>query len=113
MVFSPHMSHIARFFLLSGLVRLALLSQVSVLTNRFDPCTTAANTRETVLTSGNVKPSSFGRLFSYYVDGAVYAQPLYVPSVDITGKGSHNVVYIATMNDKVYAFDADHAGPSL
>ncbi len=107
------MRHIPRLFLLNGFIAIALESQVSVLMSRYDSCTTAANTRETILTPANVNPSSFGRVFSYYVDGAVYAQPLYVPSVGIPGKGAHNVVYIATMNDKVYAFDADHSGPPL
>ncbi len=113
MVFSPHMSHIIRLLLLSGVAAVALESQISVLMSRYDPCTTAANEHETILTAGNVNPSSFGRLFTYYVDGAVYAQPLYVQSLPIPVKGTHNVVYIATMNDKVYAFDADHAGPPL
>lgn len=46
-------------------------------------------------------------LFSWPVDASIYAQPLYVPSVAIPGKGTHNVVYVVTMNDSVYAFDAD------
>jgi outer membrane protein assembly factor BamB len=107
------MPHILRLLLLNTIAGFALDSQVSVLMNRYDASTTAANTRETILTPANVKSSSFGRLFTYYVDGAVYAQPLYMPSVRIAGKGTHNVVYIATMNDRVYAFDADQAGPPL
>ena len=109
------MRHIPRLFLLNGFIAIALESQVSVLMSRYDSCTTAANTRETILTPANVNPSSFGRVFSCCVDGAVYVlQPLYVPSVGIPGmKSAHNVVYIATMNDKVYAFDADHSGPPL
>src|SRR5580700_5259157 len=95
-----------KLFLLYAFAFSALGAQVSVLMNRYDPAATGANPHETILTPDNVKPVSFGKLFSYYVDGAVYAQLLYVPSVRITGKELHNVVYIATMNDKVYAFDA-------
>jgi outer membrane protein assembly factor BamB len=51
--------------------------------------------------------TSFGKLFECPVDGQVYAQPLYVPMVDIPGHGTHNVLYVATMNNKLYAFDAD------
>jgi len=50
--------------------------------------------------------SAIGKLFSYSVDGQIYAQPLYVPSLSVSGR-THNVVFVATENDKVYAFDAD------
>ena len=62
---------------------------------------------ETVLTTGNVNQQQFGKLFSYPVDGQIYAQPLYVPSINIAAKGMHNVAYVATEHDTVYAFDAD------
>jgi hypothetical protein len=61
---------------------------------------------ETTLTPANVNSSQFGKVFSYPVDGQMYTQPLYVPDVTINGT-SHNVVYVATENDSVYAFDAD------
>jgi len=77
-----------------------------VLTQHNDPARTGANLHETLLTSGKVK-SSFGKLFSLTVDGQIYAQPLIVNSVDIPGKGTRNVVYVATMKNNVYAFDAD------
>jgi len=86
----------------------ALHAQVDVLTNRYDGARTGANLSETTLTTANVNVDHFGKLYSYPVDGAVYAQPLYVSGVTIDGT-LRNVVYVATMNDKVYAFDADGA----
>ncbi len=68
---------------------------------------TGQNLEETVLTTGNVNPTQFGRLFSYPVDGQIYAEPLYVQAVNIPGQGTHNVTYVVTQNDTVYAFDAD------
>ena len=62
---------------------------------------------ETVLTPANVNVSQFGRVFTYPVDGQIYAQPLYVPGVNISGYGWMNVVYVATQHDSIYAFDAD------
>jgi len=65
-----------------------------------------ANQKEYALTPSNVSTSTFGKLFSCPVDGALYAQPLWVPKVSIGG-GTHNVIVVATMRDSVYVFDAD------
>jgi hypothetical protein len=92
---------------------LHLHGQPAVLMNRYDANATGTNPNETVLTTANVKPATFGKLWSYYVDGAVFAQPLYVPGVQIPSRGARNVLYAATMNDRVYAFDADRPGPPL
>ncbi len=64
------------------------------------------NTREFALTPAAVNGSTFGKLFSCPVDGEVYGQPLWVPNLTIGG-GTRNVVFVATQNDSVYAFDAD------
>jgi PQQ-like domain len=78
----------------------------AVLTYHNDDTRQGAFTEETTLNTSNVNSGQFGKLATYAVDGQVYAQPLYLPSVSIAG-GTHNVVYVATQNNSVYAFDAD------
>src|SRR5277367_1875424 len=92
----------------------SVYAQTSILTQHYDNARTGQNTNETILTPTNVSaPMSFGKLFTFPVTGYVYAQPLYVPAVVIPGHGTHNVLYVATEHDLVYAFDADTLGAPL
>jgi len=84
-----------------------------VTTYHYNNARTGATANETVLTTSNVNVASFGKAFSLAVDGQVYAQPLYLPSVAIPQMGTHNVVYVATEHNSVYAFDADAPGSPL
>jgi hypothetical protein len=79
-----------------------------VLRWRFDAGVTGQNPNEKTLTQANVNSTQFGKLFSYDIDGQAFAQPLYVSQVAIEGKGTHNVVFVATEHNTVYAFDADN-----
>ncbi len=87
-------------------------SSVGVFTYHDDNARSGQNTSETVLTPASVAFAHFGKKFSQPVDGFVYAQPLWVAGVNVGGT-SHNVVYVATENDSVYAFDADTSQPAL
>ena len=82
-----------------------------VLTYHNDNSRTGQNLNESVLSPANVTQSKFGKLFSYPLDGQVFAQPLYVYKVPIDGQ-NHNVIYVATEHDTVYAFDADNKASS-
>ncbi|HTI71918.1 MAG TPA: pyrrolo-quinoline quinone [Candidatus Limnocylindria bacterium] len=91
-------------------VSFAARADHDVLTYRYNLNRDGANTNETILSPLNVGSTTFGRLFSCPVDGFLYAQPLYLSNVEIPGQGFHNVVYAATENNTVYAYDADSAG---
>jgi hypothetical protein len=84
-----------------------MAGQASVLTSRNDNSRTGRNDNEPFLNSTNVTTASFAKLGAYSVDGFVVAQPLYVPNISIAGS-IHNVVFVATQHDSVYAFDADN-----
>jgi hypothetical protein len=81
--------------------------QVNVVTYHNDVARSGLNANETLLTPANVNKTSFGLRFSQPVDGYIVGQPLYLSNVTIPNAGVHNVVYVATLNDSVYAFDAN------
>jgi len=102
----------ARSFLYTVLllfVGISAWAQVGVITYHNDNNRSGQISSETILTPANVNVGSFGKIFSYSVDGFVAAQPLYLPNVPIGGQ-KHNVVFIATQHDSVFAFDADNLG---
>lgn len=82
------------------------LAQASVLTHHNDNQRTGANLHETTLTVANVK-QRFGRLWTLFADGQIVAQPLYVPGLQVEGRGTFNAVIVATMHNTIYAYDAD------
>jgi hypothetical protein len=82
-------------------------STINVVTYHYDNLRTGQNSNETILTPANVNSATFGKLGAFTVDGLVDAQPLYLSAVAIPSVGTKNVLYVATENDSVYAFDAD------
>ncbi len=105
----------------SASVTVVNFSQASVLTYHNDDARDGAYLEEVNLTPANVNSTQFGKLLAYPVDGQVYAQPLYMPGLNIAG-GTYDVVFVVTQNNSVYAFNADatssataqtfwHAGP--
>ena len=96
------------------LLMLALALQAGaqrVITSQYDNARTGANLNETILTPRNVNVQHLGKIFTLHVDGDVYAQPLFLSGVEIPGKGRHDVLFVATEHDTVYAFDA-YGSPS-
>jgi len=90
----------------SATATLAVTDLTGVITYHNDLARDGANTHEFALTTSSVKTATFGKLFSCSVDGAIYAQPLWVANLAI-GAATHNVIVVATQHDSVYAFDAD------
>ncbi|MGP8114774.1 MAG: hypothetical protein ACLQFT_20695, partial [Steroidobacteraceae bacterium] len=91
---------------LSGSATVAVTGLAGVYTYHNDLYRDGANSQEYALTTTNVNTSSFGKLFSCTADGAIYAQPLWVANLTVNG-AQHNVVFVATQHDSLYAFDAD------
>ncbi len=89
----------------------ASAAAVNVLTQHNDNFRTGANLSESILTISNVGTSRFGKLFSLPLDGQIYAQPLYVNGLTISNN-IHNVLYVVTEHNSVYAFDADNPSVS-
>jgi len=92
-------------------VTIVNVSQAAVLTYHNDDRRDGAYTQEVTLTPSNVNSNQFGKILSYPVDGQIYAQPLYMPQLSING-GTHDVVFVETQNNSVYAFDADATASS-
>ena len=87
----------------------SVVSQINVLSNHNNLRRTGWNDKESVLNTQNVSPSTFTKLFTKSVDDQIYAQPLIITKVSIAGN-LRNIVLVATVNNSVYAFDADNAG---
>ncbi|MGC2370606.1 MAG: hypothetical protein WA474_16175 [Candidatus Sulfotelmatobacter sp.] len=105
----------------NAMVTVVNFTAAAVLTYHNDDARDGQYLEEVSLTPSNVNSTSFGKLLAYPVDGQIYAQPLYMPGLGIAG-GTHDVVFVVTQNNSVYAFDADatssataqtfwHAGP--
>ena len=90
----------------------AVRAQPPVLQRGYDAGVSGATLSEATLNTSNVTPSTFGLAFKLPVDDSIFAQPLYVPNV-VINQVTHNVLYVATMSDTVYAFDADSGGAPL
>ncbi len=86
-------------------------AQVNVIMNHNDLKRTGWNNNETILATDNISNGNFGQIFSRSVDDQIYAQPLVLSNVSIGG-GTHNIVIVATVNNTLYAFDADDSNAS-
>jgi hypothetical protein len=92
-------------------VHASVSAQVTVPMSQYDYGRTGANLQEWMLNPSNVNASHFGKLFSRRVDDSIYALPLIIPNLDISGQ-RHNVIFVASMGNTVYAFDADDPAQS-
>src|SRR5579859_4220846 len=81
-------------------------SGLAVTTDRYSNHRKGSNWQETTLTPANVNKDKFGRLFSLPVDGQIYAGSLFMSNLPMVDGQTHNVVFVSTLHNKVYAFDA-------
>ncbi|HEX3134387.1 MAG TPA: hypothetical protein VHX44_12485, partial [Planctomycetota bacterium] len=100
----------ALLFTIMALTMPVAAPAVDILTQHNDINRTGATITETILNTTNVNQNQFGRVFRMQVNGQVYAQPLYVSSLNLGGQGIHDVVIIATENNYIYCFDAANPG---
>ena len=91
----------------AAVLSVSLMAQTDVLTWHNNVARTGLNSTEAILTTANVNSKTFGLLANVVVDGKVDAQPLYVSGLDVVSKGVHNVLYVATEHETLYALDAD------
>ena len=91
----------------SASAAVTVVAYQGTLTYHNDNVRSGQNLSETTLTPTNVNPATFGKLFSYQLDGNTFASPLYLPNLSIPGNGTHDVVFVATEHDSVYAYDAN------
>jgi uncharacterized protein (TIGR03437 family) len=103
----------AQLCTLTALFTAFSFAQVNVLTANYGPDRTNANLQEIQLTPSNVAPGSFGALGVFPADGEIFSQPLYVSGVAIPGQGTHNVLFVTTQHNSVYAYDADRVAPPV
>lgn len=87
--------------------------QVQLTTSQYNNARTGSDLSETTLNPRNVNSRTFGKLFALPVNGDVYAQPLYLSGLELPGRGKHDVVFVATEQDSVYAFDATEKASPL
>ncbi len=104
------MRRLKNCFVLVTFAQFAMSVVGQVTTSQYDNSRTGATLIEKTLTPQNVNAKQFGKVGAFKVDGAVYAQPLFIPSVEIPGKGRHDVLFVATEHDSVYAFDVIRPG---
>ncbi len=109
---SKYFKDFCNLLLLSSCISASSQAQVNVLTANGGNERANANLQEYQLNTSNVAPGLFGKLATFPVDGLVYSQPLYVGGLSIPGRGTRDVLFVSTMHNSVYAFDANPSAPA-